>query len=697
MDKSIQTNKSKGKEAYAYFRFYLLQSWREMKRNKCSFCWGILGCFLVSLIIPIVLGLATKLPELNYSINIPSYTTPDMLIAPKPQTDAMGLNFTHAKEILDPLGKEKQYDIGWRWNLDAIPKGKVVFDGPIYNSLLMKPGDTIKVNMNISRISPIAFDVVKKYSPGNLKDIAKLLGKLTVPFELAEVHDSIDQTSASAKIVAEFDSVWEHIVDNFPLSVLDVVAKEHFLEANLSDYASQMACTCQLPRNKTYLHADSSMVQRKLNLWSTGVLFALGSVELDASLPMAPESDAMFESLLLLLMGVLVVVLLGVTVLIIYSQIQRSVDGRAYELGLMRVHGMGRCGVVMLVVMQGLMYAVPGIVVGVAGAQGINAVLVGAITKNRGIELGVALPAWSVVVTILVVLGATLVASFFPIRTALSANLHDSIDVQHTNASAVLVTIERSDSVHPSYALLVDGAILVVIGGCVYVFFPLSLESGNVAMLVVVLIGLMICIMVALVLLCVNFEYVFEAVVCTVFLFWEKSAVKKMALKNLSLHRLRNRGTTVMFALILCFVFFMDVIANTVLSAIKASGYQQYGCDLDVRPLAYASTFPFEKYENWNGSVFFPPPLFHRNVTSRGFRMENLESIQKVLDEYSDVVESYAFASCLLAGQQRGGGASVLLTNRGRTHQEEYELIALSPNFRAATDEAHVACGWVAE
>jgi len=53
--------------------------------------------------------------------------------------------------------------------------------------------------------------------------------------------------------------------------------------------------------------------------------------------------------------------------------------------------------------------------------------------------------------------GITTVASIFPIRAALSRNLHDSLDVEHSKTTAVLVTIERAEDGAISWPLFAVG------------------------------------------------------------------------------------------------------------------------------------------------------------------------------------------------------------------------------------------------
>lgn len=140
--------------------------------------------------------------------------------------------------------------------------------------------------------------------------------------------------------------------------------------------------------------------------------------------------------------------------------------------------------------------------------------------------------------------------------------MHDSIDVHHTKIQSIKINIERANYLKKPWTILLSGVILVGVGSGILILFPLSLMSGNSSLLSVVLYSLMMMILIGLVVLTLNIEFVFERIIAYVFLCWETKAVKFIALKNLTAHRIRNRKTTLLFSITLSFIVFINVMIN---------------------------------------------------------------------------------------------------------------------------------------
>lgn len=62
-----------------------------------------------------------------------------------------------------------------------------------------------------------------------------------------------------------------------------------------------------------------------------------------------------------------------------------------------------------------------------------------------------------------------------------------------------------------------------------------------------------------LILLSLNLQYILESSLVDLFFFWDKTAIQTIVGKNLIAHRKRNRKTTIMFALSLSFIIFLAV------------------------------------------------------------------------------------------------------------------------------------------
>lgn len=67
-----------------------------------------------------------------------------------------------------------------------------------------------------------------------------------------------------------------------------------------------------------------------------------------------------------------------------------------------------------------------------------------------------------------------------------------------------------------------------------------------------------------LILLSLNLEQPLEKCIVWLLLWWERRSIPTLVLKNLIAHRVRNRKTTIMYALALGFIIFITVAFNMV-------------------------------------------------------------------------------------------------------------------------------------
>eukprot|EP01006_Ploeotia_vitrea_P022059 TRINITY_DN54469_c0_g1_i1.p1 TRINITY_DN54469_c0_g1~~TRINITY_DN54469_c0_g1_i1.p1 ORF type:complete len:469 (+),score=244.49 TRINITY_DN54469_c0_g1_i1:3-1409(+) len=84
-----------------------------------------------------------------------------------------------------------------------------------------------------------------------------------------------------------------------------------------------------------------------------------------------------------------------------------------------------------------------------------------------------------------------------------------------------------------------------------------------------------------MILLPLNFEHMAERLVVGVFLWWERRSTRTVVLKNLTAHRIRNRKTTIMYALALGFIIFIMVsyrmeLKTAELRTLKGAGATMY-------------------------------------------------------------------------------------------------------------------------
>jgi hypothetical protein len=173
-----------------------------------------------------------------------------------------------------------------------------------------------------------------------------------------------------------------------------------------------------------------------------------------------------------------------------------------------------------------------------------------------------------------------LIACILPIRVALSKNLYDTLDVRHSKTKAVKLEIERSEDKGFDVAWVIVSFGMVFFGFLVYYLLPLSLLSFNLTLFANIFFGILLGMLWGLILLSLNFEHITERLVTFLFLWWERSQIPALVLKNLVAHRVRNRKTTLMYALSIGFIIFITVSYRVEILTLQYSELKEHGAEM---------------------------------------------------------------------------------------------------------------------
>lgn len=84
------------------------------------------------------------------------------------------------------------------------------------------------------------------------------------------------------------------------------------------------------------------------------------------------------------------------------------------------------------------------------------------------------------------------------------------------------------------------GCVLVGYGCGIYYLLPLSLLTMNLTLLLAILFGSLIGMIFGMVTLAFNFQKIFELILVKLLLFWERTSMRILVLKNLVTHKERN-------------------------------------------------------------------------------------------------------------------------------------------------------------
>lgn len=339
-------------------------------------------------------------------------------------------------------------------------------------------------------------------------------------------------------------------------------------------------------RISTYLNTNYDTIQSAVVSWSSRLLYFGGFTQLDARMPVLEElsKTKLFSLYLGLILSVILTILFLLSTLLIYSLLLMSIETRSFELGVHRMCGSTRFSIVRMLLVQALSFSIPAWVCGLVVAQIVCAIVVAQLEASVEVPLSRLLTERAVGVGSVMGLCIPLLASVLPIRAALGANLQDALDTRHSKTIGVKFSISRSEDAGMDGAWLATGAAAAIIGFAIYYLMPLALLSFDLALLINIFFALLLGMLLGLILLALNLQPLLERAIVFSTLFWERRALSGLVLKNLVAHRVRNRKTSIMFALSLGFVLFITAQFQLEIYSAKARTTKGYGGDLVVYP-----------------------------------------------------------------------------------------------------------------
>ena len=240
-----------------------------------------------------------------------------------------------------------------------------------------------------------------------------------------------------------------------------------------------------------------------------------------------------------LVFNLVMLLLFMISVLLIYSLLLLSMESKSFELGVMRMVGLSKINIMMLIVLQSIMFDIPSIICGFGTSFLLLQFAKVYAESNLHMDFD-AIPKMDSILQALFL--STLIpmcSSIMPIQIILDTNLNDALDIQRSKTQAVYVNILEKKKANYT-PMVATGLAFTAYGVTIYYLLPLALMSMNLNLLSQIIIFIIIGLLFALTLLAFNFQSTFEWLLTHFFLFFEIKSTKAMVLKNLSSHRRRN-------------------------------------------------------------------------------------------------------------------------------------------------------------
>lgn len=268
---------------------------------------------------------------------------------------------------------------------------------------------------------------------------------------------------------------------------------------------------------------------------------------------------------------------------LIYALLIADVESKVYESGMLRALGMKNYTLIMIIVLQSLIYSIPGVIVGLLLSWLINIPVSSILSKFTALKISTALSGSSIGMGIGVGLIVPLFSVIIPIKKALSKSLRDALDLYHSVMSETKVVITKLENLGLSSTQLYIGILLVAFGFIIYYIIPLSFIFMNMALFFNVFVLIIVGLLAGLCMIAIIFQHRLQYLILNIIMWGsDRRKLKSLVRKNLHGHIRRNRHTSFLLNICIAFIIFSGTIfrlqSHTIISNVKVI----FGADITL-------------------------------------------------------------------------------------------------------------------
>lgn len=174
--------------------------------------------------------------------------------------------------------------------------------------------------------------------------------------------------SLNSPIYIEYDNYLKLIAQYLPDPLHLNADFVNFLRDNdslLDEFADQFVMTLPSPRSEYYLQQfDKVMSDIMSHLTFVEETLGYFPVTVEAFILQEFKLAHLSVTFMQLVFNLVMLLLFMISVLLIYSLLMLSMESKSFELGVMRMVGLSKLNVMLLIVMQSVMFVIPSIIFG---------------------------------------------------------------------------------------------------------------------------------------------------------------------------------------------------------------------------------------------------------------------------------------------------------------------------------------------
>lgn len=577
--------------------------------------------------------------------------------------------------IMD-LKREKEIELGSSFPNISLEKNECLIHQNAARLLNINKTNLINnSNLNVSinmqpflmnfLISKYYMNTTHEYNPNITKITYINYYNINFPCKIKSILDEnfgkLDQEIHST-LIMDYVNFYEYIsdylnknlVDYFP-DLPDLLKKgkpdliQNELKKNIYsndfssyDYADYLIVNFPKPRINSYTIANFDDLQLKGVKYANKIVQRFGALSsnFNIDLPIIRNIKPLFNGAIFLsiILNIIIICLFGLSVLLIFSLLQISIETRIFEFGILRIIGSTKGNLIILILTQCITFSIPAFALAYFAHIFVLELIQNLLSSVTETNLKLKQEFGSIVYALIMTNLVPLVAAFYPIKSVFRNSLAYSLNSNVSKTSGVKIEIFSAVKSEKN-SLIIFGFLVFLYGISIYYFLPLSMLSMNWGLLLFILLWILLGMLTGLIILSINLEHIIQKTIVVLFFFWTHTANKILILKNLTAHRIRNRKTAIMYSLSVGFFILVDVGLKIELKTQELMSLQKTGSYYQITNINNAFMKPYQifpsiytmKKLNLIEDVTFQTPAFESVCYNSQTALSNLGK----MDSYS--------------------------------------------------------------
>lgn len=247
--------------------------------------------------------------------------------------------------------RERDIQIGRSWNLPDLAAGETHIQRTFALNLGVQIGDVLFIGIPLNGMAPFSYDAAVAASNGY--DLAKfvytpVLIKGIFSYPMGKFSQLVDNP-----ILLEWNTFLATILHALPPSTPPTfLSRMQFAidHQELDQQAGQIVFSCAKNRVSCYLSSDFPSILNSIVQWASDIAYRTAFFEVQTDLPVVAQLShvQLFSRFLNLLFSLVILLLTSLSTFLIYSLLMVSVEAKTFEMGIFRMIGMPRSGLVLM-------------------------------------------------------------------------------------------------------------------------------------------------------------------------------------------------------------------------------------------------------------------------------------------------------------------------------------------------------------